>query len=201
MRKDITKAVVDADFFIKLTEHGEQEYLFLKILEDLGIEPIMHCYVYEEELRKSAIIKSLVQKKKIKVYDYSDYITEENKDEYEEYFYEAYERFNGFEFDERQNLYKYHAVKESLGEIRSLYMAKELGIPYFMSDDSGLKYYVKKWFSSNKHSIEIVSIYEALLWCKERGTDITWKDLNPTITVIFRERRKKLEEIKRVYTM
>ncbi|MDD6182859.1 MAG: hypothetical protein PUB25_03930, partial [Lachnospiraceae bacterium] len=120
---------------------------------------------------------------------------------YEEYFYEAYERFNGFEFDERQNLYKYHAVKESLGEIRSLYMSKELGIPYFMSDDSGLKYYVKKWFSSNKHSIEIVSIYEALLWCKERGTDITWKDLNPTITVIFRERRKKLEEIKRVYTM
>ena len=48
-------------------------------------------------------------------------------------------------------------------------MAKELRMPYFMSDDSGLKYYVNKWFSSNKHSIEIVSIYEVLLWCTEWG--------------------------------
>ena len=83
----------------------------------------MHHYVYEVELRKSIAVKQLVEKNQIEVYQTEEFVTDEK--EYREYFLDAYEWFNRFELKEGENIYTYHEEDESLGEIRSLYLAKK----------------------------------------------------------------------------
>ena len=117
------KAVINADFFIKSTHNDEKAEIFLKMMEDLNIQPVMHHYVYEVELRKSIAVKQLVEKNQIEVYQTEEFVTDEK--EYREYFLDAYEWFNRFELKEGENIYTYHEEDESLGEIRSLYLAKK----------------------------------------------------------------------------
>lgn len=115
--------MIDADFFIKSTHNDEKAEIFLKMMEDLNIQPVMHHYVYEVELRKSIAVKQLVEKNQIEVYQTEEFVTDEK--EYREYFLDAYEWFNRFELKEGENIYTYHEEDESLGEIRSLYLAKK----------------------------------------------------------------------------
>ena len=79
------KAVIDADFFIKSTHNDEKAEIFLKMMEDLNIQPVMHHYVYEVELRKSIAVKQLVEKNQIEVYQTEEFVTDEK--EYREYLY------------------------------------------------------------------------------------------------------------------
>lgn len=43
-----TKAVIDADFFRNFTEYENGTGLFLQVMDDLGMEPVMHevCLLY-----------------------------------------------------------------------------------------------------------------------------------------------------------
>lgn len=127
------KAVIDADFFIKMTAYDVEGMLFLQLMEDLEFQPVMHRYVAEIELGKSETAKQLIEEQKIQVVDYSDYIL--SQDDYTDYFLQAYEIMNRFDFPEKEDIFTYHAVDESLGEIRSIYMAKMMGYPIFISDD------------------------------------------------------------------
>ncbi len=50
-----------------------------------------------------------------------------NDDEnYKYYFQCAYERMNCFDFPDEEDIYTYHAIDENLGEIRSIYLARQL---------------------------------------------------------------------------
>ena len=53
--------------------------------------------------------------------------------------------------------------------------------------------------STSKHEIKTLSLYEALIQCKENGTEITFKQLNPIITEAFRTRQAKLNSLKEIY--
>lgn len=70
----------------------------------------------------------------------------------------------------------------------------QLQYPYFMSDD-GLAKQLADRNSTSKHPITTWNVYEALMQCKERGTRITLKMLNPTISNIFRKRQDKLKKL------
>lgn len=190
-------AVIDADFYIKMTQYAcDQGVLFLQLVQDLGVQPVMHDYVVNVELKQDLYIKSMIESGQIEVRDYKDYlISDKDIKDYESYFLEAYERMNRFDFPEQENIYTYSCVDEGLGEIRSIYMAKKLGYGYFMSDDGGAKRLAKSFWVNPI----VLSVYEALLKCKERGTSITLKQLNPTITNVFRERQDKLKILQNVY--
>lgn len=121
-----------------------------------------------------------------------------DRDEYDEYFQEAFERLNRFSFPEKEDIYKYAHPDESLGEIRSLYMAMKKNYSYFMSDDSDSGFLAKNFFSS-KHTIDILSLYEALVQCKKQGTCMTWKQINPTVTNAMRSRQKRIESLRELY--
>lgn len=85
-----------------------------------------------------------------------------------------------------------------LGEIRSIYMAKIMGFPIFMSDDRLARKLATEIFLPQK-PIEAKSLFRALMDVKEKGTSITLKQLNPTISNVFRNRRDLLEQIRNVY--
>lgn len=190
-------AVIDADFYIKMTRYAcDQGALFLQMMQDLGTQPVMHKYVADVELRYDPYVKQLISEGYIEIRDYEDYlISEKDKRDYANYFVEAYENMNRFDFPTNQDIYTYSCEDESLGEIRSIYMAKKLGYDYFMSDDGGAKRLANSFFKS----IVVLNVYNALVECKKRGTQISLKQLNPTITNVFRERRDKLYELQEIF--
>ena len=193
------KAVIDADFFIKMTAYDTAGKLFLQLMEDLDLQPVMHQYVAEVELKKIELVEKLLEEHKIQMIKYADYIdTSSSKEDYQEYFLRAYERMNRFDFPDGEDIYTYHAQDESLGEIRSIYMAKIMGFPIFMSDDRLARKLATEIFLPQK-PIEVKSLFRALMDGKAKGTSITLKQLNPTISNAFRNRRDLLEQIRNTY--
>lgn len=192
------KAVIDADFFQKLTEYEGGIRLFLRVMDDLGMEPIMHEYVANTELKGNAHLQELLDAEKIIIVHYEDYLKEEDYEEYEDYFRAAYEKINYFDFPEEGDIFQYAECGESLGEIRSLYMARKQGYIYFMSDDADARMLVKSFFS-RKRSLEVKTLFDAFAMCRERNTKLKWKDINPTVTNAMRKTQKKILELKAMY--
>lgn len=194
-----TKAVIDADFFINTTEYDRSTAFFLRILDEMEMQPVMHEFVAETELSQNRYLDQLLQSGQIAIVRYEDYLcSDTDKEEYKEYFLDAYERINRREFSKNKDIYGYSDGQESLGEIRSLYMAMKRGYHYFMSDDGHSKFLAKNFFS-RKHAIEVNSLYDVLVKCKERGTDLTWKDINPTVSNAMNKRQDKIENLKELY--
>lgn len=192
------KVVIDADFFRNITEYDWGTKLFLQVLDDLNMEPIMHEFVAETELKGNTYLQNLLDKKEISVMYYSDYLEEEDKEEYEEYFYEAFERINRFDFPKGSDIYTYADRGESLGEIRSLYMARKMGYQYFMSDDAGAKLLAKDFFLKET-KVKVRSLFDVFVMCKERDTKLRWKDINPTVKNAMEKRQDKVEKLKELY--
>lgn len=194
---DENYAVVDADFYIKMTRYAcDRGALFLQLMKDFGACPVMHRYVAEVELRNDPYIKKLLAEKLIEVRDYEDYLVSDgDKEDYEDYFVEAYERMNRFDFPEKEDIYTYSCEDESLGEIRSIYLAKKMGYRYFVSDDGGARRLALSFWTSPI----VLNIYNVLMRCKESGTEISLKQLNPTITNVFRDRQEKLKKLRETY--
>lgn len=192
------KAVIDADFFINITEYERGTDLFLKVMDDLGLKPAMHEFVANTELKGNMYLQQLLDKGIVSIVAYKDYLKEEDKEEYAEYFAKAYEKVNRLDFSESDDIYEYADQDESLGEIRSLYMARKLGYIYFMSDDADAKMLAKNYFSS-KNKVEVKSLFDVLVMCKERDTNLQWKDINPTVTNAMRKRQDKIDRLKELY--
>ena len=74
-------------------------------------------------------------------------------------------------------------------------MAKKLGYDYLMSDDGGAKRLALAFLKAPI----VLNVYSALLKCREKGTSITLKQLNPTITNVFRERQEQLRVLREKY--
>ena len=76
------------------------------------------------------------------------------------------------------------------------YMAKKMGYPYLMSDDGGAKLLVNAFLRKP----QVMDVYTALMTCHENGTEITLKQLNPTIANVFRDKREKLKLLQERYS-
>lgn len=193
------KAVIDADFFRNITEYDHGINLFLRVMNDLNMEPVMHEFVANVELKGNKYLQQLLDKNMITIVTYGDYLKEADRADYEDYFYKAYERINCFDFVEGCDIYEYKERDESLGEICSLYMARKMGYIYFMSDDADAKVIAKSFFST-KRSVRVQSLFDVLIMCKENNTSLSWKDIKPTVTSAMRKRRDKINRLKVLYS-
>lgn len=98
-------AVIDADFFRHITEHERGIKLFLHVMDDLDMKPVMHEFVAKVELKGNIYLQQLIDTGYISVVSYEDYLKEEDRIEYEEYFLDAYERINQLDFPEKSDIY------------------------------------------------------------------------------------------------
>jgi len=192
------KVVIDADFFRNITEHEQGTKLFLQVMKDLNMKPFMHEFVANTELKGNKYLKKLLDTGDISIIFYQDYLNEENRGEYEAYFRQAYEKINYFDFSEKNDVFQYADQDESLGEIRSLYMAKQMGYIYFMSDDADARLLAKKFFSG-KRGVEVRTLFDAFFMCKEKNTALRWKDISPTVTNAMQKRQDKVNELRDLY--
>ncbi len=125
-----TRAVIDADFFRNATEYDKSTELFLHIMDDLNVQPVMHEFVAETELSQNQYLEQLLREHRLVVVRYEDYLQNHaDQEEYREYFLEAFERLNRYDFPKNEDIYRYKGKQESLGEIRSLYMAEPAAEP------------------------------------------------------------------------
>lgn len=193
------KAVIDADFFRHITEYERGINLFLQVMDDLDIEPVMHEFVAKVELKENTYLQQLIDKGNISIVSYEDYLEEKDKSEYEQYFQLAFERINYYGFPAGHDIYQYKDRGESLGEIRSLYMARKMGYIYFMSDDADAKMLVKNFFSS-KRTITVKTLFDTLIMCKEKNTALKWKDINPTVSNNMRGKPDQMNYLKELYS-
>ena len=193
------KVVIDADFFRNITEYERGTGLFLQVMKDLGMQPFMHEFVANDELKGNKYLKQLLDQGEISIIYYKDYLNEENRLEYEEYFRQAYEKINCFDFSEKNDIYQYADQDESLGEIRSLYMASKMGYIYFMSDDADARTLANKFLSS-KRKVAVKTLFDVLTMCKEKETKLRWKDINPTVTNAMQKRQDKVNKLKEIYS-
>ncbi len=67
-----------------------------------------------------------------------------------------------------------------------------------MSHDGQSKFFAKNYFSSKQATV-VNSLYDVLVKCKERGTELTWKDINPTVSNAMNKRQNKIESLKELY--
>lgn len=178
------QAVIDADFFNKLTEKDSSGGLFLRVMEEMGYNPIMHKYVLDEELFCNKTARQLVEKGYIKVLDHTDFLTSGNKNDYEEKFRNLYKYFNFQEFS--GDVYTYRHCQQNLGEIRSSLMAWYLGINILMSDDKSAKYYITSRLSSRRHKVLVYNVYDVLKMIGQKKTrSIKWAGVKATAKAAF----------------
>lgn len=188
------KAAIDTDFFIKITEKSKDGDLFIKLMNELNIRPVMHEYVYYEELSGNPVAESLVGNKYIEIIKYEDFLAEGSNEWYENAFREAYKYFN---FDRFQgDVYTDKRKRRSLGEIRTALMAVSMEIKVFMSDDGGAKQYVKERVNSKRHPLEVENIYDVLMIiAKKKDRKISWAEVKGCAKRVIKD-QKRYEEIK-----
>lgn len=67
-----------------------------------------------------------------------------------------------------------------------------------MSDDADSRALAKNFFS-RKHTVDVKTLYDVLVLCKENGTDLTWKDINPTVSNALNKKQSDLQKLKEMY--
>lgn len=188
MAEEKRKVAIDADFFLKLTEKQNSGELFIKIIDEMNVLPVMHQYVYEDELYLNSVAHDLVDQGIMQVVQYKDFLQDTEKLRYEDNFRNAYQYFNMKAMTD--NVYSYKKKGESLGEIRTALMAVYMGIDLFMSDDGGAKMFVKSRLHSDRHPLAVYSVYDTLLCIAQKADKkLLWKDVKGCAKAVFKNRK------------
>ncbi len=77
-------------------------------------------------------------------------------------------------------------------------MARKMGFQYFMSDDADARLIAKNFFST-KSRVDVRSLFEVLMICKEKNIGLQWKDINPTVCNAMQKRQDKVNKLKGLY--
>ena len=170
------KAVIDADFFNKITNDGSDTSLFKAVMTEMKFLPVMHRYVYEYELAGNSAAHTLVSEGYIIVEDENAFWAS-NSASYVRSFLTFYRQMNGYPYSGVADVRSYHHREENLGEIRSSLLAFFMGYNYFMSDDRAAKYYITNSFSG-RHAISVFNLYDTFEEIGKRlNRSIKWQDI------------------------
>ena len=195
------RVVIDADFFYNTTEYESGTGLFEKLMEENGYFPVMQKFVAEVELRGNLKLKQLLSRKIITVIGEKKYISQDDSD-YNEYFHRAYEKINLYEIGDVDILkygYDGQHAGESLGEIRSIYMAFALGYKIMLSEDGHSKL-LANFVSSKRNQLIIETLYDLVIRNKKENGTLRWNDIKITIPKVYQKTKpNQYREIEELY--
>lgn len=195
MTEEKEMVAIDTDFFLKLTEKTGNGDLFIKVMDELNVRPVMHEYICNEELYGNVVAKSLIENGYIKEIKYEQFLSADKKEGYESSFRTAYKYFNFEEF--KGNVYEDKRKKKNLGEIRTALMAVHMGIGVFMSDDGTAKVYVRDRINSKRHPLIVKGIYDVFMEiAQKKERKIKWADIKGCAKNAFVGRMKLYNDVK-----
>lgn len=168
------RVLMDSDFcnMIAPGNNIPKEKAFVKsIFNSLGKLPVIHTFVYSQELLTNGAIKELVGENYIEIIEYDAFLTEDwHKTKYIDDFVDYYDYMNSeailAEFAEITR----HRAKKNMGEIHSLILAHYLGIPVFMSNDSGAKQLARSRIDSSAWHIDVKNVCDVFCEIKQNGS-------------------------------
>lgn len=168
------RVLMDSDFcnMIASGNNIPKEKAFVKfIFNSLGKLPVIHTFVYSQELLTNGAIKELVGENYIEIIEYDAFLTEDwHKTKYIDDFVDYYDYMNSeailAEFAEITR----HRAKKNMGKIHSLILAHYLGIPVFMSNDSGAKQLARSRIDSSACHIDVKNVCDVFCDIKRNGS-------------------------------
>lgn len=199
------RVVIDTDYFKFITKDLTDDTFFLKLMQELDYEPVMHEYVYKEELHEHSLVKKLVSDGKLIVFSYNTLTVEKtDKKDYENLFYMAYLEMNGTKFISNRTINDYHHEKENLGEIHSVILAKILGYDLMMSNDGGAKTFVHTKLNTSKNRIRVINIEETFTELLSPNTSgITWSEIRTIMRPLdksdFKTDKAKFQRVRDIW--
>jgi predicted nucleic acid-binding protein len=147
----------------------EKEFI-RSIFDSLQKKPVIHIFVFEQELLTNAVVKELVDEKYINVIGYNDFLPAEVfKTQYAETFVDFYNFMNGENIDKVFDVITKHRSKKNMGEIHSLILAHYMEIPIFMSNDNGAKNLAKSKINTLSFTITVMNVCEVFCEIKRNG--------------------------------
>lgn len=169
-----SKVVLDTDFLNilltserKMTKSEEDETIdfFKSIFEILNLKPVIHEYLYAQELIANPLAKRLVDEKYIEMIKKQDFLKTHSAEklymaQVRNFYKIMKDDKNELLIDEYDKLVFHHEAKSNLGEILSVLMAKELKLRCFFSNDKGAKNLVKNIINTNNFSINVYNVLE-----------------------------------------
>lgn len=135
-----TLAVLDADFLNKINEirSVNPDELFQKLMRELNCTPVVHPFVMDHELFGCGLAQRMQKQGVLRRVDYTEFLPAEKKEKYEQQFRDLYRMLTSLEHERAmeadEDIFARHAGK-SYGEIHSVLMANQMGIPVFYSND------------------------------------------------------------------
>ena len=188
------RVVIDSDFcnMIAPGNNIEKEKKFVRsIFNSLQKKPVVHTFVFEQELLTNTVMKELASEKFIDVIDYSAFLPAEIfKKQYAETFADFYNFMNGETIEKVFDVVTQHHSKKNMGEIHSLILAQYMGLPIFMSNDNGAKNLAKSRINTQGYKIEVMNVCDVFCEIKRNGTIQIDKK---AVRSILKERRNWLE--------
>lgn len=188
------RVVIDSDFcnMIAPGNNIEKEKRFVRsIFDSLQKKPVVHTFVFEQELLTNTVMKELASEKFIDVIDYSAFLPAEIfKKQYTETFADFYNFMNGETIEKVFDVVTQHHSKKNMGEIHSLILAQYMGLPIFMSNDNGAKNLAKSRINTQGYKIEVMNVCDVFCEIKRNGTIQIDKK---AVRSILKERRNWLE--------
>lgn len=167
-----TIAIIDCDFFNHITETSQDISSFSNVIVDLNIDPVVHEYVYKQELFSSPHASEMVELGLMRVEKFDDFINANNENEYKRHFENIYKYANSRDIQYINTDYRtYRKSNENLGEIHSICLAMIKKYPLLLSDDSGAKSINRMIESKSRISVKnIYDIYREIATMKHKTT-------------------------------
>lgn len=138
-----SRVVLDADFINLITDiqDSNPEDLFRRIFAALGKTPVVHPYVAQHELYSNKVAQALIASGDLSVIEKDLFLPAGDTSMealYEKNFYGIYNVITKDPLPCLGDIWQRRA-RNNYGEIHSVLMAAELGLPLFYSNDGGAK--------------------------------------------------------------
>ena len=187
MTKEGVQVAVDTAFLSKLTEKDQRGVLFKNIMLQMGRSPVVHQYVYEEELLGNTAARKLVEEGSVRVVKFEEFLKDQSdKDQYDRLFRQAYKGMNGLELSPKEDIFTYRHDKENLGEIHTALMAQHLNIDLMVSHDAGAKKYIEEHMSSRRHRLIVWNIQDVFAGLASLDRSLVkWSDIKGVAKRLF----------------
>lgn len=188
------RVVIDSDFCNMIVPGNNKERekdFFRTIFESLNKSPVIHAFVFNQELLTNTAIKELVKEQFIEVIDYDAFLPDDIfKTQYTDTFVDFYKFMNGESIDNSFATIIQHHAHKNMGEIHSLILAHYMNIPVFMSNDNGAKELARSKINTQAFTITVKNVCEVFCDIKKMGSiQIERK----TVKAILKQRKNWLE--------
>jgi len=214
---DVSKkeALVDTCFFNKLSNDGKNIEAFKKVLMDLDYTPVVHPYIYANELDVFSSFGKLKEEGFIRVVEYSEFLEDEDdKEVYERDFVDIHDQMREYlemtdgkkqieklNIPKGQTVFTYRRAGMSLGDVHMVLMAFYMKLPIILSEDGDiecLRSITKRKMSSDSYELSIYNVMDLILEIAgKEDTIFSKKELEKLVLNV--KERTRLSEVKQTW--